>query len=223
MKIFLALLIIPLVFADFTMYMGFDTDQAILDPTFFECVAGRINYNRNGFSVIPYVPTADFVGQIIRTKKAGFLEVHLVLDPNDFSLLNPQNLAITIQNTLSNRGTGISGVWLKVISWSNVWSVSKAQNVKLISSVLDNLKTVLRNKFGDVVVGIATTSADFKDVVGNDTTLAAQGYLYWSLYGDKYDCDSPKFGFSSCYLQQIQVANYGCDSPFNLNVKRISN
>jgi hypothetical protein len=223
MKFILALLILPLVFADYSMYMGFDTDRAILDPTFFECVAGRINYNRNGFAIIPYVPTADFIGQIIRTKKAGFLEVHLVLDPNDFSVLNPQSLAVNIQNALSNRGTGISGVWLKVVSWSGAWYGTKSQNVKQILSLLDNLSSVLRNKFGDVVVGVATTSNDWKDVTGNDATISEKGYLYWSLYGDKMDCNSAKFGFKSCYLQQIQVTNYGCDSPFNLNVKRITN
>jgi len=218
------LILLPLVLCDYSLFMGFDTIEATLGQDFFDCAAGRINYNRNGFAIIPYTPTADFAGQVIKAKKAGFLEVHLLLDPNQISIINPQVIAQNTLSALRNRGTGVSGIWLDVSSNSLVWNEDSNANINTILGVLSAFQQTLRSNFGDVKAGVYTTSYDWKSVTKSDSTkVSGAGYLYWSKIGDSVNCDTGAFGFQGCYLQQIQASNYGCNSAMNIDVKRIVN
>jgi hypothetical protein len=218
----LLLLLFTPALSQFTLYLGMDVNQVSLGQDFFDCASGRTNYNRNGFIILPYVSTADFVGQIISAKKAGFLEVHLLINPDQFSLTNLESLAANTRYILWERGTGIAGIWLNVQSSASQWTKNTTQNIQLINSVLSSFQSTFTDTFGNVIVGVQTTQSDWEQVTGGDNTLPATGVLYWSAYGDSVNCDEFfEYGFNGCYLQQIQISNFGCNSPFNVDVKRV--
>jgi hypothetical protein len=224
MKILLTLFLsISITFTSATLYLGFDTSSNALSQSFFDCAAGRINYNQNGFAIIPYIPTADIAGQVIQAKVAGFLEVHMLIDPDQISTQDPSSLASAAFSALRYRGTGVSGIWLKVNGYGVVWTSSASKNIALIKSILNPFKQIMTQNFGDVVLGVYTTSSDWQQITGGDKTIGAGGYLYWSGYFDSMNCESPSFAFKGCYIQQIQMNNMGCGNAMNVDVKNIEN
>lgn len=100
-----------------------------------------MNYESNGFAVIPYSTVSDFASQIIRAKKAGFLEVHLLIDPANFATLQPLSIPEAVLSALKEKGTGIAGVWIAVQQnefWDNE---DKENNVKFLSDLLNEFKS----------------------------------------------------------------------------------
>ena len=204
--------------------LGFDTSVAFLDQDFYDCVAGRLNWNQKGFAIVPYDANGDFTDEITRAKKAGFREVHLLLDPDTFPFVNVHYLPDQILKALQAKGTFVAGFWIKVTQGSRFWR-SEGFNLRRIESLLNAFEATFLD-YGETNLGVYTTNSDWNTIVGSSFSETrfegAVKLKYWAAINESpTTCDVQDPTKSICYFQQIQYHNTACGAPFNVNIKRI--
>jgi len=224
MWIWIAIFAISAVFVKGHTNVGFDTSVPFLDQDFYDCVAGRLNWNQKGFAIVPYDSNGDFADEITRAKKAGFREVHLLLDPDTFPYVDVHYFPDQVFKALQAKGTFVAGFWIKVQRGSRFWR-QQGFNLRRIESLLNAFEETFLN-YGETNLGVYTTNADWTEIVGSsfsETKFNRQMTLkYWAAYNeDPTICDVQDIFKSICYFQQIQYQNTACGAPFNVNIKRI--
>lgn len=204
--------------------IGFDTTTPFLGQDFFDCVARRLNWDQKGFAIIPYDPSGDFADQVTKAKKAGFREVHLLLDPENFPFVSINYLPSHILEALRTKGTFVAGFWVKVNSNSRFWT-RKRMNIKKLQDLLNGFEDAF-SEYGGTSVGVYTTGSGWMDVIGtefaNTQFNSSIKFKYWSaIDDDELVCFSNGLNNSICSIKQIQYKNLACGAPFNVNVKII--